>query len=372
MNADRFGLIEESIAPITASAVAQQKSYWSPAKLQEAKPVPMPTITVAQHDLLARKIAEESASTVADALTVPPVIPGQFASPSSTPARSTNLVADTLKYPYSVVGKLFMSIMGTGSSFQGSAWIVGRKCILTAGHCVYDRAQRRFYNNVQFIPQFKNGATPLGTWNVTQITTLKEYTTLRNGEELVYDIGACILDKPLPESLGIAGYTMNQPLAKGKMRSVGYPAQPTGQFPFDGKRLWESVGDYNDEEDPAAGITSPRNYPMYCDLTGGCSGGPIFETDDNPVVVGLNSHIRLVSANGPPEHPPRMFSPYFGDAIGRLVAWMKQNGGEPNEPGFDPRGNGQQDGGHDAHPLVEIKSGLMQVVENLNTLIGKL
>ena len=111
---------------------------------------------------------------------------------------------------------------------------------------------------------------------------------------------------------------------------------------------------------------------MFCDLTGGCSGGPIFETDDNPVAVGLNSHVRLVSANGPPEHPPRMFSPYFGESMSRLVAWMKQNGGEPNEPGFDPRGNGQQDGGHDAHPLVEIKSGLIQVVENLNTLIGKL
>jgi hypothetical protein len=67
-----------------------------------------------------------------------------------------------------------------------------------------------------------------------------------------------------------------------------------------------------------------------------------------------------------------MFSPYFGDAIGRLVAWMKQNGGEPNEPGFDPRGINEGEGENDGHPLVEIKSGLIQVVENLNTLIGKL
>ncbi len=234
MNAESLGLIEESIAPITASAVAQQKSYWSPAKLQQAKPVPMPIITVAEQEVIARRLAEEAGSTPAKALTVAPVIPGQFTANASTPTRKTNLVVDTLTYPYSVVGKLFMSMSGTNTSYQGSAWIVGRKCILTAGHCVYDRGRRRFYNNVQFIPQFKDGATPLGTWNVMQITTLKEYTTLSNGEELVYDIGACILDKPLPESLGIAGYTINQPIPKGKLRSLGYPAEVTRAFDFNG------------------------------------------------------------------------------------------------------------------------------------------
>ncbi len=129
------------------------------------------------------------------------------------------------------------------------------------------------------------------------------------------------------------------------------------------------MGDYNDEEDPAAGTKTPRNYAMYSDLTGGCSGGPIFETDASPVAVGLNSHVRLMSANGPAEQPPRMFSPYFGDAILRLVTWLKQNGGEPNEPGFDPLGNNDS---NEDHPTVEIKSGLIQVVENLNTLISKL
>jgi hypothetical protein len=232
--------------------------------------------------------------------------------------------------PYRGVLKMRMSFGGSG--FIGSAFIIGKRAVLTAGHCVFDNG---FSNNIQFIPQYNNGSAPFGEFTATQVTTLKEYTELPSfdGRKYFFDIGACVVDRDFPAELVPVSYSVDHVLQSGKLRSVGYPGEPAPGFNFNGEVMWTSLGDYWNEGDQGGGTTAARNYGHYNDMTGGCSGGPIFTGDgESSVVVGLNSHV-ILQDNGSREQPPRMYAPYFNaDLITRLTNWLTEKGGQPLPP----------------------------------------
>ncbi len=272
----------------------------------------------------------------------------------STPVRKTSLVADITQYPYSTVLKMFYSFNGAAS--VGTAFIVGRRTVLSNAGRAYQEGL--WAENVHFIPQFKNGTAPFGTFHCVRMTTLKEYVELPHGPNLAYDLAAFVVDRDFPDELGVAGCALDHVLQAGKLRSVGYPGQDRPGFNFNGNQMWTSLGDYHDEGDRGFGTTSPRNWSHYNDLTGGSAGGPIFTDGETPVVVGLNSHVLLTGAGGQPEFPPRMFSPYFGQAVQRLIDWLQANanGGEPPTP----------------MPPLPLKAQLQAKATELSALIAKL
>lgn len=343
-------MLEDDLGLVSAPEPARTPArFWTHVRQVKATPLPLPAVTPEQHD--------DMLGEVKGRLTRRPV----FAPPpllASSPVRQTNRVEDPSAPPFGGVLKMFMAF-GGGLSV-GSAFVVGRRAVLTAGHCVY--SDGGWARNIQFIPRYTNGQKPLGTFNAVKTTTLREFTRLPPGPRFVYDIAACVVDKDFPDELVPAAYAVDAIIPAGKLRSVGYPAERSAAYPFDGERMWTSVGDYHIEDDPGRGTTTPRVFAHFNDLTGGCSGGPIFAAGERPVVVGLNSHV-LLQPNGGREQPPRMFSPYFGGALNRLITWLAENGGKPNDP------NGPPDPPDDKATLREQFRG---VVEKLEELIAKL
>jgi V8-like Glu-specific endopeptidase len=69
--------------------------------------------------------------------------------------------------PYRLAGKLFFRDPGTGSTYVCSASIIQRRLLLTAGHCVYNAAARRFYTDFNFIPAYNAtlATQPFGQWS---------------------------------------------------------------------------------------------------------------------------------------------------------------------------------------------------------------
>lgn len=361
MNNDDLDVVS---APLARTAAASTGKYWSAARMEEATPVAMPIVTLEEHQQANAAMAAEMAgvNTTSCVVAAPQLPANARIAPTSTPARQTNRVANMSAYPYSTALKMFMSF---GDPMIGSAIIIGRRAVLTAGHCVWDKGN--WASNIQFVPRFQRGSRPVGTFNAVNTTTLREYTQLSPAEgKYHYDLAVCVVDKDFPAELGIAGYALNRVLSPGKLRSIGYPGQPYRNFPFDGQDMWTSLGDYWDEGDRGRNTTLARNYGHYNDMTGGCSGGPIFSNGPVPIVVGLNSHVILQYQDGPREEPPRMYSPFFGDPMKRLINFLERNGGFPNQP------RPQDEPDVPSEPDTSLKDGLTQVVQKLQEIIERL
>ena len=67
-------------------------------------------------------------------------------------------------YPYRAAGKLFFKI--GSSTYICSASLIKRGIVVTAAHCVANYGQSQFYSGWQFVPAYRNGTAPYGTWTV--------------------------------------------------------------------------------------------------------------------------------------------------------------------------------------------------------------
>lgn len=356
-------LIEAPPMALTVrEAVREAENYWTPERIESAQPLPLRTRPKSATIFGGRPGALSMPS--GSLVEVPPIWPKPLQSPTPLRPAETRRVDDLTAYPFAVVGKLRMSFP-RGGGFVGSAWVIGRRAILTAGHCLYDARAGGCAAHVQFLPQYRQGVS-LGVWTITRQTALREFV---QKDDLRYDLAAAILDRDLGHLTGIAGYRVNPIMPQGtELIGLGYPARPQDRFPFDGEHLWQSQGRL--VSDPAPGTTRERTLGATNDLSGGSSGGPWFAADSPGVALGLNSHIHTDNAGNPIDWPRQMRSPYFGAAFMRLVKWLQDNGGEPNEPGQ------HLDSGTPPAPIPPppdtLKTELLKIAEQLGKLANKL
>ena len=93
--------------------------------------------------------------------------------PFST-ARADGATGSTNKiYPFRASGKLFFN-EPTGT-FVCSASLIGKGLVVTAGHCVANFGKNQFYTNFSFVPGYKSGAAPYGTWTAKNAYVLAAY-----------------------------------------------------------------------------------------------------------------------------------------------------------------------------------------------------
>lgn len=77
------------------------------------------------------------------------------------------LAAD-LSYPYRTVGRLFLQT--PDRPFSCSAAVVAPRLVLTAAHCVHSgSATPGFYSQFLFVPAYRDGRAPFGSWTVRSI-----------------------------------------------------------------------------------------------------------------------------------------------------------------------------------------------------------
>lgn len=69
-------------------------------------------------------------------------------------------------YPYRASGKLFFNIPGKSGTFVCSASMIKKGVVVTAAHCVHEfgKGAAGWHTNVRFVPGYRNGAAPYGTW----------------------------------------------------------------------------------------------------------------------------------------------------------------------------------------------------------------
>ena len=173
-------------------------------------------------------------------------------------------------WPWHCIGKV---IGGFDSEFDrprvvGTAALVGRNTIITAGHCaVRDRPPGRWW--MRFFPSWDNGPNPAKGDSFVQSWRGPNFSGPGHG-----DFAVCKLYKPLGEALGFMGaqWASDDDFYEDRRwTSVGYPDyQFGGQRPVVGSDL--KVVDVDDSGDSSEIEFSLNSYFR----NGGWSGGPLW------------------------------------------------------------------------------------------------
>lgn len=178
--------------------------------------------------------------------------------------------------PNRQVGKLYFDTdPGAGYSWSWcTATAVNaenKSTLITAGHCVWDATNRRWYTNLQFYPGYQYGATQGVYYAKTYSTTWNYYNYGTSAD----DMGAVVVyprnGTAIVNALGGHGAWFNGSTNQYRT-SLGYP-----------KTDWRWPGYTANGEDArycqgtdyyySSGSFAGQNY-LNCRMTGGSSGGP--------------------------------------------------------------------------------------------------
>lgn len=184
-----------------------------------------------------------------------------------------------------------------------------KSLVLTAGHCVYDITNRRWYTQLWFYPGYENGAR-LGAWPVRLMSTTANYYSTGSSAD---DMAIVLVNKdsagvPLVNRVGGHGIAFNQPV-NGIRTSFGYPVTDSRWpgFTASGHDLYYCQG----QDTYYASGTFAGQMQLTCRMTGGASGGPWLSSVASTWLgtsVSVNSNkggIGTAWANS-------MFGPYMG------------------------------------------------------------
>jgi hypothetical protein len=199
-------------------------------------------------------------------------------------------------------GKVFFSDGAVNFMCSGTALTSGNGSVVwTAGHCV-NRGPGGFFTNWAFVPAYKDGARPYGTWTARTLLTTAAW---QQSGDISYDVGAAVVNttggRTLTATVGSRGVAFNQ-AAEQHYLSHGYPAAP----PFTAGRMYICESDLATRDT----LASAPTMGIGCDMTGGSSGGGWVVGND---VLSVNSY-------GYPTRPDVMYGPYQGAAAQQLYA----------------------------------------------------
>lgn len=187
------------------------------------------------------------------------VRPGGGNSPS---AASTEVIVAPGS-PLTAHGKVFFTDSGVNYVCSGTA--LQGDVVWTAGHCV-NEGPGGFYTNFQFVPAYRDGQAPYGTFPAPTLMTTSGWQG--NGQYGV-DVGAGVPSRnaagqSLTEAVVERSIVFNAP--RNQTYSVyGYPAAKR----FNGQRMRVCNTAWSRDDATAA----PPTMGVPCDMTGGSSGG---------------------------------------------------------------------------------------------------
>ncbi len=315
------GVTGHTAAP-TAKKAVEIADYWTTKRMKRAEPL---DIERAGDAPSARQAAHSAEAVESEAQGKPGMIgpappKGAAATEDETKASAPEPVTrqssvawrrdeitDTTTYPYSTQGKIFMRAYSPRHGWYKSscsATVVNtenKQVIFTAGHCVYDDS--RWSRRVAFVPGYRNGSRPFGTFAAKNLRVLSDWQASRNFN---YDVAAVKLypnadGQKVANVVGSRGIAWNQSYPES-FYAYGYPADS----PFDGSKLYVCSSWFGGID--ANSQPGPDPMRIGCDMTGGSSGGGWM----------VGSNLNSVNSYGYRTEPDHMYGPYFGSAVGNL------------------------------------------------------
>ena len=292
-------------AEVNAAEAASTRAFWTPQRLAEAEPL-LPKVATnavfreAQSAPVGRAIsANGSAPTAnvrpnlanrlydpaiakayveAESDLEPNAIGGAAFSDHFTSAR-VNTPANETIYPLRATGKLFFSV--PGGTAVCSASVLRMRIVITAGHCVHagSGGTGGFFRNFLFVPAFRNGAAPFGTFTARAVGTTAQWSTGGGAVPNAADFGMLeINDRAggvrIGNITGTYGF-QTVSLLRNHTTKLGYPCN------LDNCQQMQRVDSRNIRP------TSPNNVEYGSNARGGSSGGPWLMNFGSQPVGGL-------------------------------------------------------------------------------------
>lgn len=208
-------------------------------------------------------------------------------------------ITSTTSTPWRWNCKLVIT-MPDGQKYSGTGWLVGPRCVMTAGHVVHDGGRgQKWATRIEVIPAMNGSSRPYGTFVSTRFYSVNGWINDGNAD---FDYGCIILPSNVGDSLGYFGFAnYNTTTLRGvTMNTAGYPADKTYGT------MWFMSG--------AMHQVYSRELQYYTDTYGGQSGSCVWRlTNGSRYAVGI--HVR----GGCPNEATRITS----DVYNNIVNWRR-------------------------------------------------
>jgi V8-like Glu-specific endopeptidase len=296
---------------------AETLAYWTPERLANARPMLLlvnanavspeaaaqgsgtsvslpgkrPTVTVGP-DAAVRLYNPAQVRIQPEASGVEPQAAGTSGG-HYTSARVNPPALETI-YPNRTVGKLFFT-KNTGGDFVCSASVLRPRIVLTAGHCVHagSGGTAGFHRNFLFVPAFRDGAAPLGTFTPRRVSTTSQWLASNGLVPNAADFGMMEMNDRGTTRIGtLTGFLGFRTLGllPNHTTKLGYPLN------LDGGQKMQAV------TSQSLRAASPNSVEYGSNARGGSSGGPWVQNYGVQGTGGLTSGLNQVvgvSSYGP-------------------------------------------------------------------------
>jgi V8-like Glu-specific endopeptidase len=275
--------------PVNNAAVAKEvTAYWTPERMAAAVSLDLPKATDTTGSP-GRKAPKASGPKGA----VAPILPAIAADDVGIQLNESQ-----------AVGKVYFSTPWGGASCSASTVASGkRRLVMTAGHCV-NSGGGVWYTNWQFVPRYRDGVQPFGTFAAYTLTTR---TAWANGGSYSEDMGIAIMNNggywgmKVVDTVGGHGMRWNWGYSVN-VTALGYPSNLGGG---ESQYYCQSGTWYAHDE----------VIRMWCNMTYGSSGGPWLQEYNDQNGLG---YINSVVSHGDSPGNGQFDGPYFDDDIKSL------------------------------------------------------
>ncbi|KOV61786.1 lipoprotein [Streptomyces sp. NRRL WC-3618] len=221
--------------------------------------------------------------------------------PGTTPAaRARSGTAGLRINESAAVGRVFFTNPSNGGSYACSASALNsdsKQMVVTAGHCVHGGSGGTWMTNWVYVPRYRSGARPFGTFAAKQMRTFNSWIS---SSDLKRDV-AMVTTWPLNGNKIVnvtGGHGMSWNFSRTQPITIfGYP----GNF-NNGESQWVCTG--------TTRAASDNGLELQCNFGGGSSGGPwLREFNDSNGLGSVNGVMSTVTSAGWNE------AAYFDDAV---------------------------------------------------------
>ncbi len=176
-------------------------------------------------------------------------------------------IHNTTRYPFRTVGRIDIGCTGT---------LIGTRYVLTAGHCVYNIRNDKWYSRLNFSPGQNGTQRPNGTIGWKRAISVKGWTKKHKRD---YDYAMIVLKQDIGKRVGWMAYGWKNPMPKYNVNINGYPADKPS------RTLWHSYCKLL--------IVLTRRLYYACDTYGGMSGSAVYvywKKSNKRIIYGIHAY----------------------------------------------------------------------------------